>query len=142
MQENHIDEVSQLGRHLSTLLKWSVIDRKLFEIHVTPLTILRPALHLNNLKVILEENPGIQTDNILDVLIENTYTALSAIMSILLYNSVQCRGLGSHPLEANIKIQMWLKILTELFVLDQIRFEPVRELNHLIPGNAKEGSKQ
>ncbi|CAG8451225.1 5615_t:CDS:2, partial [Diversispora eburnea] len=89
MQENHIDEISQLGRHLSILLKWSDIDSKLFEIPVTPPTILRPALHLNNLK-----------------------------------------------------IQMWSKILSDSFVLNQTRFKPIWELNHLIPGNAKEGSSR
>ncbi|CAG8617016.1 9092_t:CDS:2, partial [Diversispora eburnea] len=148
MQENHIDEVSQLGRHLSMLLKWSVIDSRLFETPVTPLTISKPALNLHNLKVILEEYPGLQADNILDTLIENkknrnnTYTALSAIMSVLLYNPVQCRGLGSHPSEAHVKIQMWSKILSDSFVLNQVRFEPIWELNHLIPGNAKEGSSR
>ncbi|RHZ81859.1 hypothetical protein Glove_117g283 [Diversispora epigaea] len=172
MQENHIDEVSQLGRHLSMLLKWSVIDSRLFETPVTPPTISKPALNLHNLKVILEEYPGLQADNILDTLIENkkigivrtkgwlewlglkkqshddcfysidTYTALSAIMSVLLYNPVQCRGLGSHPSEAHVKIQMWSKILSDSFVLNQVRFEPIWELNHLIPGNAKEGSSR
>ncbi|CAG8688106.1 5059_t:CDS:2, partial [Ambispora gerdemannii] len=119
MQENHIDEISQSGRHLSILLKWSVVDSKLFKIPVTPPTISRPALNLHNLKVIFKEYPGLQADNILDALIEDkkigivrtngwlewlglkkqnhddyfhsvdTYTALSAIMSVLLYNPVQ-----------------------------------------------------
>ncbi|RHZ61701.1 hypothetical protein Glove_346g62 [Diversispora epigaea] len=172
MQENHIDEVSRFGRHLSILLKWSVIDSKLFEISITPPTILRPALHLHNLKVILEEYPSLQADNILNALIENkkigivrtkgwlewlglkkqnhddyfysidTFTALSAIMSVLLYNPVQCRGFGSHSSEARVKIQMWSKILSDSFVLNQVRFEPIWELNHLIPGNAQEGSSR
>ncbi|RHZ46051.1 hypothetical protein Glove_637g15 [Diversispora epigaea] len=56
-------------------------------------------------------------------------------MSVLLYNPVQCRELGSHPSEVHVKIQMWSKILSDSFVLNQVRFEPIWELNHLIPGN-------
>ncbi|CAG8692562.1 3175_t:CDS:2, partial [Acaulospora morrowiae] len=91
------------------------------------------ALDLHNLKVILEEYPGLQggwnglvlkEQNHEDCLYSiDTCTALSAIMSVLLYNPVQCRGLGSHPPEAHIKIQKWSKY-------------------QLIPGNAKEGSSR
>ncbi|CAI2184393.1 20278_t:CDS:2, partial [Funneliformis geosporum] len=144
IQENYVDEISQLGRHLSILLKWSVIDSKLFEIPATPLTILRPALYFHNLKVVLEEYPDLQVNNILDALFKNkkiemvgtwyqiqmkgwlewfslkqnhndyfytidTHTTLSAIMLLLLYNPVQCRGLSSYPSEAHVKIQMWSK---------------------------------
>ena len=30
MQGSHIDEIYQLGRHFSILLKWSVVDNKLY----------------------------------------------------------------------------------------------------------------
>ncbi|CAG8584739.1 4302_t:CDS:2, partial [Acaulospora colombiana] len=157
MQENHIDEISQLGRHLSILLKWSVVDSKLFKTPVTSPIISRPALNLHNLKVIFKEYPDLQADNILDALIEDkkigifrtngwlewlglkkqnhvdyfylvdTYTTLSAII---------------YPSEAHVKIQLWSKILSDSFTLNQVRFEPTWELNHLIPGNAKEGSSR
>ncbi|CAG8736402.1 3108_t:CDS:2 [Cetraspora pellucida] len=152
-------------------------NSRLFEIPMTPPTILRPALHINDLKVILREYSDLETNSILDALLESKqieivatryqirmrkwlewlglrrnnddhfynidiYTALSAIMSVLLYNPAKCRGPGSHPSEAHVKIQMWSKILSDSFTLNQVRFEPIWKLNHLFPGSAREGSSR
>ncbi|CAI2197418.1 7782_t:CDS:2, partial [Funneliformis geosporum] len=132
MQENHVDEISQLDRHLSILLKWSVINSKLFEIPATPPTILRPALHFHNLKVVLEEYPDLQANNILDALLKN-----KKIEMVATWYQIQMKG--CHLSETHVKIQMWSKFLSDSFVLNQIRFEPTWKLNHLFSENVKKG---
>ncbi|CAG8638912.1 6818_t:CDS:2, partial [Paraglomus occultum] len=58
MQESHVDEVAQHGRYLSKLLKWSVVDSKVFRMPQTLPTISRPAVNLDNICVVLTEDPG------------------------------------------------------------------------------------
>ena len=55
MQRSHIDKVSQSGRHLSKLLKWSVVDSKIFKVQITLPTIARPTINLNLLTIIFKE---------------------------------------------------------------------------------------
>src|SRR5688572_24075485 len=47
MQNSHIDEVSQQGRHLFRLLKWSVVDGKFLKMPIVLPNISRPTVNLD-----------------------------------------------------------------------------------------------
>ncbi|CAG8757984.1 8673_t:CDS:2, partial [Dentiscutata erythropus] len=132
-QESQIKEVSQSGQHLFKLLKWSIIDSKLFGIAVQISSCSRPAVNLHQvdkvavplLNLIIDERRigsvsslyesikisiGLQKDYVID-----SYTVLSAAFSVCSYFPIPSLGL-------------------------EIQFKPVWEYHQLVPGNGGSGS--
>ncbi|CAG8556036.1 4863_t:CDS:2, partial [Racocetra fulgida] len=78
---------------------------------------------------------GIQKDHIID-----SYTASSAVMSILTYYPAPSLGTESGPSESHSKIQLWSRILADVFLHNLVRFEPIWEYHQLVPGHGGRGS--
>jgi len=64
---------------------------------------------------------GLQRD---DLCIIDTSTALLAILSVRLYNPLPCREARSKPSENHLKYQLWAKIFSDAFILNEFQIEP------------------
>jgi hypothetical protein len=137
MRNHYVEQESQRGRHLSNMLKWSVVDHFLFNGFEFVVNLLRPAVNMSLLEPILIENRdkpitilrNLITKEIIDDVspgfkiwlerlwgvrmkeryIIDTTTALGAITSVIFYSSTPCRGPGSNPSENHIKSQMLIQ---------------------------------
>ncbi|CAG8761636.1 44119_t:CDS:2 [Gigaspora margarita] len=157
-QESQIEEVSRSGRHLFQLLKWSIIDSELFRIALLMPNCSRPAISLCqvdkaaafSLKPLIYEGKIGNTDSIYESLkrfvglqkdyIIDSYVASSAIKSVLSYCPAPSLGLESGPSESHSKIQLWNRILSDAFIYNLVRFEPVWEYHQFVPGHGGRGS--
>ncbi|KAF0377769.1 hypothetical protein F8M41_012555 [Gigaspora margarita] len=157
-QESQIEEVSRSGRHLFQLLKWSIIDSELFGIALLMPNCSRPAISLCqvdkaaafSLKPLIYEGKIGNTDSIYESLkrfvglqkdyIIDSYVASSAIKSVLSYCPAPSLGLESGPSESHSKIQLWSRILSDAFIYNLVRSEPVWEYHQFVPGHGGRGS--
>ncbi|CAG8561220.1 8696_t:CDS:2, partial [Ambispora gerdemannii] len=115
-QESHVDEVSQSGRHLSKLIREYRDDR---------------FSHIINAIEVLANNGRIG-----EVVSGYSNSADSNHVG----SSLQSNAMSRAREPTHIKSQMWSRIFSDSFILNEVRFEPVCELHHLIPGNGSEGS--
>ncbi|CAG8726270.1 16321_t:CDS:2, partial [Racocetra persica] len=56
MRNHYVEQESQRGRHLSNMLKWSVVDHSLFNGFKFVVSLLRPAINMSLLEPILMES--------------------------------------------------------------------------------------
>jgi len=157
MRNHYVEQESQRGRHLSNMLKWSVVDHSLFNGFEFVVNLLRPAVNMSLLEPILIENRdkpitilrNLITKEIIDDVspgfkiwlerlwgvrmkeryIIDTTTALGAITSVIFYSS-----------ENHIKSQMWTKIFSDTFLINSGGTDVNWEYHHQIPGNGGSGS--
>ncbi|CAG8627870.1 8372_t:CDS:2 [Ambispora gerdemannii] len=99
MRNHYVEQESQRGRHLSNILKWSVVEHSLSAYQDRLLT--------------YDVSPGFKRwlerlwrVHIKEHYIIDTVTALTAITSVISYSSIPCRGPGSKPSENHIKSQI------------------------------------
>ncbi|CAG8810733.1 8723_t:CDS:2 [Cetraspora pellucida] len=69
-------------------------------------------------------------------------TVVSVILAVILYKHTPCRGVGSSPSESHVKIELWSKIFSTAFSLHDSKLLPTWEFQHLISGNAGQGSSR
>src|SRR2546423_2567090 len=168
-QTHHIEEVAQNTRDNIDLLKYYVLDNKIFQSpdRVRRPELLKPIVNLSRIKDALLElnnNRIRNATNFLDKLISDntvgnrslsfsslfkqkkgfyidTPTALSAVTSVVHYIPVPSSGLGSDPSENHVKCQLWAKLLSDSFShYGEDYFKPIWEMHHLFPGSGGKGS--
>ncbi|CAG8795465.1 2736_t:CDS:2, partial [Racocetra persica] len=142
LMNNHLEEDSQLGRHLFQLLAWSVVDNTQHQKMWDAIPILNRILKEGKIETVqsnfisivqrwLGSEPAYFA---IDAL-----TALSALTSLLLFVPSPVRP-GAHPSENHLKSQLWTKILSDAFTLNTDSFNPIWELHHQVSASSGRGS--
>lgn len=68
MKNHYVGQESQRGRHLSNMLKWSVVDHSLFNGFKFVVSLLRPAVNMSLLEPILMENQNKPIHHVVTIL--------------------------------------------------------------------------
>ncbi|CAG8535224.1 2709_t:CDS:2, partial [Dentiscutata heterogama] len=152
MSNHHVEQESQRGRHLSNMLKWSVVDHSLFNGFKFVVSLLRPAINISLLEPILMESQNkpnhhvvtilrnLITKEIVDDISSGFKRWLERLRELFFYSPTPCRGSGSKPSENYIKSQMWAKIFSDIFLIDSDDIDVNWEYHHQILGNGGSGS--
>ncbi|CAG8638122.1 10429_t:CDS:2 [Acaulospora morrowiae] len=144
MRNHYVEQESQRGRHLSNMLKWSVVDHSLFNGFKFVVSLLRPAINMSLLEPILMESRNKPIHHVVTIL-RNLITK-EIVDDISPGFKKMARKImespGSKPSENHIKSQMWAKIFSDTFLIDSDDIDVNWEYHHQIPGNGGSGSSR
>lgn len=145
LENSNINHNKQQARHLAHLLRWSIVDRSVYQLPVPDPEILpQPQINLDLLKTLTTDNRFQHLIQSLEFLVNHhaintvsngviarilncwriqknhfvvidNVTLVSAMTSAAFYHPTPSCGLGSTLTEEHIKVALWSRILADTF---------------------------